>query len=394
MKHTLWVDSSFKPPPCRCLAEQLILWLVVVQLPETCYSFVPSAVLLVDSSRYKEAAPGKIPVEHLLWEHEFYEVSSFWLFPFWQNVKYVQCLGVTVDLLLTLLRVLHAFRGHPHAAVMPVDLAMYLSLSRRQPLHPLVPLPPLKPVQRYSHPADCPPKTGLHSHHHSSSSSSSSSPAQPSSSSEPRSCFRRDSGGGNKKRRVVFADARGLALTAVRLFIPEPSAAVAPALLMKPALAKLQGQESASSKLERYRFRPGFPQPTQDFKNFPRTTEGDARAAGELQHHRSLAERERVRVTRRQREGRAREGDLWLLEEPSRHPVHVPAAAALWRRGHERLYFWLEPTPEHRSEGENRVLRVLPARSWHRGPLGRQQGAELSAVRGERCTEHKPGGGG
>ncbi|XP_060935324.1 protein phosphatase 1 regulatory subunit 3C-like [Limanda limanda] len=160
-------------------------------------------------------------------------------------------------------RVLHAFGGHPHAAVMPVDLARYLSLSRRQPLHPLVPSTPLKPAQRYSHPTDFPPKTGLHSPHHSSSSSPSALP----SSSEPRSCFRRDSGGGNKKRRVVFADARGLALTAVRLFIPEPSAA-APALVMKHTVAKLQGQEAASSKLERHRFRPGFPQPTQDLKNF------------------------------------------------------------------------------------------------------------------------------
>nr|XP_019959069.1 PREDICTED: protein phosphatase 1 regulatory subunit 3C-B-like [Paralichthys olivaceus] len=153
-------------------------------------------------------------------------------------------------------RVLHAFGGHPQTAVMPIDLARCLSLSRRQPLHPLPSMPPLKPAQRYCQSTGPAPKNSLHSPHHSSSSSSSSSQPSSTAPSEPRSCFRRDSGSLNKKR-VVFADAKGLALTAVRLFIPEPSAA-SPALVMKPSLAKLQGQE----------FRLGFPQPTQDLKSF------------------------------------------------------------------------------------------------------------------------------
>lgn len=144
---------------------------------------------------------------------------------------------------------------------MPVDLAMCLSLSQRQPLYQLLSMSPLTPTQHRYQPTDCAPRTSLHSPHpYSSSSSSSSLP------SEPRSCFRRDSGGLNKKR-VVFADAKGLALTAVRLFIPEPSSHTS-TLLMKPSTAKLQGQQLTSNKLQRYKFRLGFPQPMLDCKAF------------------------------------------------------------------------------------------------------------------------------
>ncbi|XP_035464754.2 LOW QUALITY PROTEIN: protein phosphatase 1 regulatory subunit 3C-B [Scophthalmus maximus] len=161
-------------------------------------------------------------------------------------------------------RVLHAFRNHPHTAVMPVDLAMCLSLSRRQPLNQLLSAPPPKPAQRYWQPTDYLPKTSLHSPHHSSAPSSSWLAGSSAVPSEPRSCFRRDGGSAGKKR-VVFADAKGLALTAVRLFISEPSSPTSP-LVMKPSLAKLQGL--ASGKLPRHKFRLGFPQPTQDFKAF------------------------------------------------------------------------------------------------------------------------------
>ncbi|CAB1415812.1 unnamed protein product [Pleuronectes platessa] len=211
-------------------------------------------------------------------------------------------------------RVLHALGSHPPAAVMPVELARYLSLSRRQPLQPLVPSTPLKPAQRYSHPTDFPPKTGLHSPHHSSSSSSSS--VLPSSS-EPRSCFRRDSGGGNKKRRVVFADALGLALTAVRLFIPEPSAA-APALLMKPTVVKLQGQEPASSKLERHRFRPGFPQPMQDLKNF---------LARLREKHVQLGS---CSIT-----DHSLRGKVWVSHDSSEKAVNIKVTFDSWRSHHD-----------------------------------------------------------
>ncbi|XP_076614773.1 protein phosphatase 1 regulatory subunit 3C-B [Chaetodon auriga] len=164
-------------------------------------------------------------------------------------------------------RVLHAFGSHPQPAAMPVDLAMCLSLSRRQPLYQLLSMSPLKPKQHHCQPTDCPPRTSLrHSHSfsspHPSSSSLPSSPVPPG----PRSCFRRDSAGLNKKR-VVFADAKGLALTAVRLFIPEPSSP-ASTLVMKPPPSELQGQQSNSNKPQRYKLKLGFPQPTLDLKAF------------------------------------------------------------------------------------------------------------------------------
>lgn len=69
------------------------------------------------------------------------------------------------------------------------------------------------------------------------------------------------------KKRVVFADAKGLALTAVHLFTPEHSSPSS-TLEMKPSPAKLQGQQSTSNKLQRYKLRLGFPQPTLDIKAF------------------------------------------------------------------------------------------------------------------------------
>ncbi|XP_040914861.1 protein phosphatase 1 regulatory subunit 3C [Toxotes jaculatrix] len=158
--------------------------------------------------------------------------------------------------------VLHAFGSHPQPAVMPVDLAMYLSLSQRQPLYQLLSMSPLKPTQRYCQPTNCLPRTGRQSPHH----SSSSLPSSPVPLECPRSCFHRDSSSVHKKR-VVFADTKGLALTAVRLFIPEPSSPPS-TLVMKPSPAILQGQQSTSNKLQRYKFRLGFPQPMLDLKAF------------------------------------------------------------------------------------------------------------------------------
>lgn len=175
-------------------------------------------------------------------------------------------------------RVLHAF-SHPQPAVTPVDLAMCLSLSQRQPLYQLLSMSPLKPTQCHCQPNDRPARTSPHSSHHFSSSSSSSSSASSSPASSPpssltysqvpselRSCFRRDGGGVNKKR-VVFADAKGLALTAVRLFTPEPSSPNS-TLVRRPAPAKLEGQQSTLNKPPRPKLRLGFPQPTLDLKAF------------------------------------------------------------------------------------------------------------------------------
>uniref|UniRef100_A0A7N6FIG5 CBM21 domain-containing protein n=1 Tax=Anabas testudineus TaxID=64144 RepID=A0A7N6FIG5_ANATE len=115
-------------------------------------------------------------------------------------------------------RVLSALGNHPQPAVMPLDLAMCLSLSQQQPLYQLL-----------------------------SSSSSSSSRVN--------------------KKRVVFADANGLALTAVRLFIPEHSLSSS-TLATKPFPDKLQGQQSTSNKPHSYKLRLGFPHPMQYIKAF------------------------------------------------------------------------------------------------------------------------------
>ncbi|KAM6901256.1 protein phosphatase 1 regulatory subunit 3C-B [Lycodopsis pacificus] len=151
-------------------------------------------------------------------------------------------------------RVLHAFGSHHQQAVKPVDHAVRLSLSRRPPLYQLLSKSPLKPAPHRHQP------TGLHPLHSSSSpiyssSSLSSSPGPP----EPRSCFRRDAGGGPSKKRVVFADAVGLALTVVRLFVPEHTAST---LSTRPSLAKLQSHQSTSDNLQRHRLWLGFAQPT------------------------------------------------------------------------------------------------------------------------------------
>lgn len=148
----------------------------------------------------------------------------------------------------------------------PVDLAMYLSLGRRQPLYELLSTSPLKPKQTNNQSDDGSPRNSLRFLHHSIFSPYPLSPSPPNSPSRPRSCFRRTGAGLNKKR-VVFADTKGLALTAVRLFIPEPSSPDF-TLLMKPAPAKLQGQQLISNKQQRYKFRLGFPQPTLDLKGF------------------------------------------------------------------------------------------------------------------------------
>lgn len=164
-------------------------------------------------------------------------------------------------------RVLQALGSHHQPAVMPVDLAMCLSLSQRQPLYQLLSMAPLKPKQHHYQQTDCPQRTSHRSPHHSVSSPYPTSSSLPSSTapSGPRSCFRKDSTSPNKKR-VVFADAKGLALTAVHLFIPEPSSVST--LLMKPPPAKLQGQQPISNKQQRYKLRLGFPQPTLDLKAF------------------------------------------------------------------------------------------------------------------------------
>ncbi|KAI4816623.1 hypothetical protein KUCAC02_008940 [Chaenocephalus aceratus] len=163
-------------------------------------------------------------------------------------------------------RALHAFGTHTQPAAMPADLAACLTLGHRQHIYQLLSKTPLNPAQHRYQPANSLPRSGLNSPRSSSPFHASS--LQPPSplSSEPRSCFRRDSGYMNKKR-VVFADAIGLALTAVRLFISEPSS-LSSEVLIKPTFARLQGQQSPSNNLQRCKLRLGFPQPAFDHKAF------------------------------------------------------------------------------------------------------------------------------
>lgn len=168
-----------------------------------------------------------------------------------------------------LLRVLYAF-SHPQQVVKPVEMAMCLSLSQQQPLYELLSMSRLKPAKRLCKQADYPVKTSHpFPHPFSFSTSSLPSPSPPSShltSENFRSCLRKHISGVSKKR-VVFADAKGLALTAVRIFIPEPSSPTS-TLVIRPSPAKLEGQQSISDKLNHYKLRLGFPQPTQDPKAF------------------------------------------------------------------------------------------------------------------------------
>lgn len=150
-------------------------------------------------------------------------------------------------------RMLHALGSHSPSGMMPMELAACLSL--RQPLHPL--LSPLRAAtQRLSNTSSS--YTLRHP--------TSPSPA-PASPSEPRSCFRRDHWG--LKKRVSFADAKGLALTAVRLFIPEaPTSFNSPLPLMVMRRFQSKQETVPDVKKQPYKLRLAFKQPSLDFKLF------------------------------------------------------------------------------------------------------------------------------
>lgn len=157
-------------------------------------------------------------------------------------------------------RMLHALGSHPPSGMMPVDLATCLSL--RQPLHPL--LSPLRAAtQRLSITS---PSSYTLRHPAAPSPSPTSAPASPS---EPRSCIRRDHWG--LKKRVSFADAKGLALTAVRLFIPEAASSPQcssslPSMVSRRFQAKQEAVPAA--RKSPYKLRLAFTQPSLDFKVF------------------------------------------------------------------------------------------------------------------------------
>lgn len=147
------------------------------------------------------------------------------------------------------IRVLSALGSHPPPAVTPVDLAM--RLSQRHSLYDLMSMSPLKPAEQSCRPVHCLQRAAsLYSLRRSPPSPNFQPSLLPSPplTSGPRSCIRRDSSSQTKKR-VVFADAKGLALTAVRLFIPD-SSLPAPTLAVKPIKSKLQTHLWPSNKLQ------------------------------------------------------------------------------------------------------------------------------------------------
>lgn len=157
-------------------------------------------------------------------------------------------------------RVLHALSSHPPSGMMPMDLAACLSLH--QPLHPL-----LSPLRTATQRLSSTSSSYALRHPTSPSLTSASTTASPS---EPRSCFRRDHWG--LKKRVSFADAKGLALTAVRLFIPEAAASSPPCQSALPLMAmrRLQARQEVvpAARKTPYRLRLAFTQPSLDFKVF------------------------------------------------------------------------------------------------------------------------------
>ncbi|XP_055731668.1 protein phosphatase 1 regulatory subunit 3C-B-like [Salvelinus fontinalis] len=171
-------------------------------------------------------------------------------------------------------QVLHVFGGHsiPQQSAMPVDLAMRLCLSQSLPLCHLQGVSPMKVLRPHLHTRDYrSPRASLQTAApHSSSSSSSSSPER----SETKSCVRRSSAS-PKKKHVVFADTKGLSLTAVRLYIPDNSFSTAkradsssPSTSSSPVRPQGLWPGSAGGKQQLCRLSLSFPQPTADIKTF------------------------------------------------------------------------------------------------------------------------------
>ncbi|KAK6305370.1 hypothetical protein J4Q44_G00241500 [Coregonus suidteri] len=171
---------------------------------------------------------------------------------------------------------LHVFGDHsiPQQSAMPVDLAIQLCLSRSPPICHLLGVSPLKALRPPFQTIDFQTlRAGLRTAPPSSSSSSSS-PEW----SESRSCVHRNSAS-PKKKRVVFADTKGLSLTAVRLYIPDNSLSPSTAQGADSSSSSSTPRPSSSPRLQslwpgpavgqqRWRLRLAFPQPTADFTTF------------------------------------------------------------------------------------------------------------------------------
>ncbi|XP_077354295.1 protein phosphatase 1 regulatory subunit 3C [Festucalex cinctus] len=150
-------------------------------------------------------------------------------------------------------RVLPTFGSQLQPTAMPVDLAMYLSLSQRRRLYQLL---SMKPTLRHYPPTGGQQRTSFRSSHRPPSSHSSA--LSLSSPSEVQSCLK---AGGHGKKRVVFADAKGLALTVVHQFMPDTSSYPDPVECCPNKLPD-------SKKTQNHKYRLGFHQPSLDSKAF------------------------------------------------------------------------------------------------------------------------------
>ncbi|KAF4082663.1 hypothetical protein AMELA_G00154120 [Ameiurus melas] len=138
------------------------------------------------------------------------------------------------------------------AKVMPVDLAMHMSMIRRPPVRELLGMSTLRPQHAFTRPSTC---DSLRSR----AASTSQVPTSPVS---DLNCMN-PCGTLKKKKRVVFADAKGLALTAVRIFNSDPP--VSDEEELSPP-AKIKTDLSVQSKKSHLRL--GFPQPSADLPSF------------------------------------------------------------------------------------------------------------------------------
>ncbi|KAJ0015485.1 hypothetical protein NQD34_009105 [Periophthalmus magnuspinnatus] len=190
---------------------------------------------------------------------------------------------------------------HSPTSMMPVDLAACLSL--RQPLYQLPPtlrttVSSSSATQRlavpsntsyarrsptYLSPASSPTSSRSLSPSRSHSPSRSLSPSPTSSpsptrgnrffpASQPRSCLRREHVG--QRKGVSFADTKGIALTAVRLFIPDiassPPSSPCYGQLPSMVLRRFQPKQETTvpTKTVPYKLRLAFPQPSLDLNDF------------------------------------------------------------------------------------------------------------------------------
>ncbi|KAG7322928.1 hypothetical protein KOW79_014274 [Hemibagrus wyckioides] len=128
------------------------------------------------------------------------------------------------------------------AKVMPVDLAMHMGLNRHPPVGQLLGLSTLRAHHAVSRPSMC----------------DSQQPRPPRSPQIPISPLNSTSPCGilKKKKRVVFADAKGLSLTAVRIFKSDP-----PISDMEELSPPVKVQTELSAQGKQLRLRLGFTQP-------------------------------------------------------------------------------------------------------------------------------------